>query len=110
MTNYEDGRRFEWQVRDDLQTDGYEIIRSAGSKGKIDVLAFKPYQILAIQCKRSGRAAPAERAELIRLARLLTAVPIIARHQRGRSKPIYERLFGTGPQDHVPFITDELEI
>ena len=118
-TKYEDGRRFEWSVIADLQNDGYLTVRAAGSKGetKIDVVAFKSGQILLIQAKRNGRISPAERLALIHVAAMINvnqpvgsdlAIPIVARKTIGRAKPVYDRLTGTGPQDHVPFITDEL--
>jgi hypothetical protein len=120
-TPYEDGVRFERQVIGDLTSEGYLTIRAAGSKGKtkIDVVAIKGGEMLIVQCKKDGIIPPAERVALLHTAALLNvnqpinhdlAVPIIARHQHGHKKPIYERLFGSGPHDRAPFHTDEIAI
>lgn len=39
--NYVKGRAFEYAVRKHYESKGYTVIRSAGSKGKIDLLAWK---------------------------------------------------------------------
>lgn len=56
MTNYAAGRRAEWRARDYLEARGYYVIRSAGSKGLIDLVAFKRSRpILVIQVKYGKR-------------------------------------------------------
>lgn len=106
MTIYTDGRRFEYAVRNDLEADGYWVMRSAGSKTKADLIAIKPGQILIIQCKQDGRVSPAERIEVRRIAAMIDGVPILAHKQTGRAKPIYDRLTGSGPLDRERFLTD----
>lgn len=106
--HYRDGHRFELAIIDDLRSEGYQTIRAAGSKGKIDILAYKPGQTLAIQAKRNGKIPPAERAAVYELAAILGAVPIVAWKQRGTRRPLYDRLTGTGPKDRLPFTTDDL--
>lgn len=49
--NYIRGRAFEYSVMHDLQSEGYTCYRTAGSHGAYDVIAFKPTEILLIQCK-----------------------------------------------------------
>lgn len=58
MTNYGAGRRFEWRVKKDLERRGYPIVmRSAGSKGKLDLIAVPKtrggasHGVLLIQAK-----------------------------------------------------------
>jgi Holliday junction resolvase len=106
MTNYERGRAFEHAVRADLVAEGYEVLRSAGSKTKIDLAAFKPGQTLFVQVKRDGRCPPAERTELLRLAALIGAVPVIAWKVRGRAAIRYWRLTGPGPADRETWTPD----
>lgn len=89
---YEGGRKFEYAVRADLTVNGYDVIRSAGSKTKIDLVAIKPLQILLVQCKRDGRCSPAERAAVLRIAGMVDAVPLIAWKIPGQSKVRYSRL------------------
>jgi Holliday junction resolvase len=67
MSHYRAGRDFEHAVRAALVSDGYDVIRSAGSKTKVDLAAFKAGQALFVRCKRDGRISPAERVELLRM-------------------------------------------
>lgn len=79
MTPYEVGKRFEDKTRNNLIDEcGYEVIRSAASKKKIDLVAIKPGQLLFIQCKRHGVCGPAEWDRLVELAGWVGAVPILA--------------------------------
>lgn len=118
MTHYRRGRDFEYKVRDALRDDGYEVLRSAGSKSAIDLVAFKQWPItdalsgwhtLFVQCKRiDGNIGPDDRAELLRLAGIINAVPIVA-HQPAPRRPIqYRRLTGPGPKDWVAWTPDEV--
>jgi holliday junction resolvase Hjr len=108
-TPYEQGRRFAYRVSQALAADGYSIIRSAGSKTKVDIVAFKQNQMLFIQAKKSTGTIPAaERVELLKLSRYgLRAIPLVA-HSTGLRKPIaYRRLTGPGPRDWQPWTPDE---
>ncbi|MCU0256969.1 MAG: hypothetical protein MUF60_09500 [Vicinamibacterales bacterium] len=68
MSNYQRGVRLERDVRHDLEANGYEVIRSAGSKSAIDLVAFKPGELLFVQCKAaSGAVSPDERCRQVRL-------------------------------------------
>jgi holliday junction resolvase Hjr len=108
MTKYDDGRRFEWKVRDALEADGYDVIRSAGSKTKVDLVAFKPGQCVMVQAKRDGKISPAERTELLRVAAHIAALPIVAWKVNGSSRIHYSRLTGTGPADRIEWRPDEV--
>lgn len=84
-SNYEKGRALENRVRDHLREEGYEVIRSAGSKTKVDLVAIKPGQILFVQCKRDGALPPAQWNALWDLAQMVGAVPVLAEQlTRGR--------------------------
>lgn len=53
--NYIAGRRLEYLARDELQRQGYTIVRSAGSHGPIDLCAIHGDGVILIQVKkRSG--------------------------------------------------------
>ena len=57
MNRYGAGRRLEWKVRKRLEGAGWFVIRSAGSKGPCDLVAFQRDRVLFVrQCKR-GRLA-----------------------------------------------------
>ena len=111
MTQYNDGRRFEYKVRDALREDGYEVLRSAGSKTKIDLVAMKPGQIIFVQCKLNGLCSPAERSKLRDLAQMVGALPIVAySHKEGRAAATvrYRLLTGDGPKAFCPWYSDVL--
>lgn len=102
MTKYSDGYRFECSVRDDLKSAGYEVMRAAGSKGKIDLMAFKTGEILFVQCKLNGKCSLGERREILRLSEMVEAVPLVAyKHKEGsRAAEVkYRMLLDVGPYD-----------
>jgi Holliday junction resolvase len=59
------GRRYEWKTRRILEEQGYYCIRSAGSRGIFDILAFNETEIKLIQVK-AGKSplSPLEREEI----------------------------------------------
>ena len=104
MTKYDNGRRFEYAVRNALQDAGYWVMRSAGSKSKVDLLALKQDECLLVQCKKHGVLPPSERAELLRLAGLNQhAKAIKAFKLDGDSSVYFSELTGVGAKDYKPF-------
>ena len=90
-TKYSRGRAWEYKVRDDLRARGYLVVRSAGSKGKVDLMAVMPVVvtapsqvvhhpgcILLVQCKNKGWGKPSEREALCELATQYGALAILA--------------------------------
>jgi Holliday junction resolvase len=108
VSNYDRGVRLERDTRHDLEANGYEVIRSAGSKSAIDLVAFKPGELLFVQCKAaSGVVSPAERARLVAAASTVQALPVVA--LRPLRKPItYRVLYGMGPKEWSPWTPDRL--
>jgi len=57
--NYQRGRRLEWQVKKDLEADGWHAMRTAGSHGAYDIVAVRDKDDLTevkfIQCKSGGK-------------------------------------------------------
>ena len=52
MTNYSKGASFERRVKKELERLGYYVIRSAGSHGYADLVAFQAHRRpMLIQCK-----------------------------------------------------------
>lgn len=110
-SNYSHGAAFERKTRHHLEENGYEVIRSAGSKGKVDLVAFKRGQILFVQNKLNGLCAPAERSRLRDLAGMVGALPIVAyRHKDGRAAAVvrYRLLTGDGPKAFSAWTPDEV--
>ena len=126
-TRYEQGRGFAYRVSRKLADNGYEVIRSAGSKTKVDIVAFKstpdgpdvirispldPFdrtiELLFVQVKKAddGYLLPAEHAELRRLAYLANATALVAYLPPGRKGIGYRRLTGPGPKDWQPWTPD----
>jgi Holliday junction resolvase len=110
MAQYHRGRAFEHATRAALVAEGYEIVRSAGSKTKIDLVAFKTSQVLLVQCKLDGHCSPAERCALLRVASLIPnySVPLIGWKTPGVSRVFFWRLTGTGPHEREPWTPSEL--
>jgi Holliday junction resolvase len=119
VNHYRAGRDKEYKVRNHLADNGYEIIRAAGSKGKVDLVAFKTWahiqpawmhaHMLFVQVKRTGGTIPpADRIELLRLARIARALPIVAYQPLPRRPLQYRRLTGAGAKDWQPWTPDEV--
>ena len=64
--NRASGVRGEYRARDWLRAVGFYVVRSAGSKGAIDLVAFNGHSLRLITVKRGGAAlSPTERAALL---------------------------------------------
>ena len=61
IKRYNKGRRFEWKTRDILKGLNYYVVRSAGSKSKIDLVAF-------LKCSKDNL----ERLPIIRVIQVKT--------------------------------------
>ena len=112
MTRYNTGADFEREVRKHLAYNGYEIMRSAGSKGKVDLVAFKPGQVLFVQCKHTedGYLLPLERRELLRISQMTTGgVALVAWLEHKPRHIVYRRLRGYGAGDSQPWAPDFLD-
>jgi Holliday junction resolvase len=106
MSGYAKGARLEHAARRSLEADGYRVIRSAGSKTKVDLIALKPGELLFVQAKAgTGTASPAERAELVALASMVGARPILAL-RRDRGPLEWWLLTGVGPKDRMRWTAD----
>jgi Holliday junction resolvase-like predicted endonuclease len=61
---YRQGVMFEYEVRNWLEEKGWLVIRSAGSKSPIDLVAVRQNQTLLVQCKKGTKPPRAERKTL----------------------------------------------
>jgi Holliday junction resolvase len=104
------GADFERAVKKHLERNGYFVVRSAGSKGPVDLVALKAREILLIQAKATdGYVQPADRAELRGLALMLGGTALAARwHKDGRAARTVEflELTSAGPAGHRPWTPD----
>jgi len=77
VTRYESGRRYEWAYRQHLRSQGYTVVRTAGSKGPVDLIYWHTRKasivtlVFAAQLKRTASCAEARRV----LAHLRTQYP-----------------------------------
>lgn len=74
--NYQLGYAFERRVMKHLTDEGYLVVRSSGSHGKIDIVAIALDDVRLIQCKRHGKISAKERAELLALREQLPGCTI----------------------------------
>ena len=69
MSVYAGGRRAEYVARDYLQACGYTVMRSAGSKGAVDLAGWNEHQLVLIQVKRgTAKITKADRERLMAMA------------------------------------------
>lgn len=69
MTRYRRGADFERRVQAQLYEAGALLVmRSAGSKGIVDLAAFFPNRVVLVQAKRNGKLSRKEKMALIDLA------------------------------------------
>ncbi len=59
--NYVAGRSFEYARKAAWEAEGYEVVRTAGSHGAYDLIAFRKDNVVFIQCKLTQDAATMER-------------------------------------------------
>ena len=64
MTNYANGARAERLAMSDLRRTGWECVRSAGSHGAVDVVAWNDAGARLIQVKKDTYVSAAEREDL----------------------------------------------
>jgi len=77
------GREFERACKRELEQQGYWVTQTPTSNDAgVDLVAIKPGQILAVQCKRAGYLAPADRLALYGFTRW-GMVPILASRELG---------------------------
>jgi Holliday junction resolvase len=70
VSRYSIGANFERLVKSKFEAAGYVVIRSAGSKSKIDLVALRDGVVpIFVQCKKDGKITESEKRELQRLAR-----------------------------------------
>ncbi len=102
MTAYRRGADFERMVAERLRADGWTTFRVAGSRGPADLVAVRENwghaQVVLIQCKRNGRARPADRLALTEAAHAIRATPLLAvrRKVEGRYAPWFLPAAGAG--------------
>lgn len=77
-TLYRLGRAFEYRVRDELQGLGYFVMRAAGSRSPIDLIAVRKGAVLFVQCKMDGYLRRGEWNDLFELAESVGVVPLLA--------------------------------
>ena len=100
MTNYRRGADFERAVKAHLEGHGYLVVRTAGSHGVMDLIAYpqnveKGNRPWFVQCKTNGRMDPKERGDLWTAARRAGAIAVKASRPK-RGAILFERYFPLG--------------
>lgn len=70
MTNYQKGARIEYKARDILESYGFFVVRSAGSHGKVDLVATDGKITIYIQCKKQGADDPKDYVDLMGFSKM----------------------------------------
>lgn len=98
-SQYRRGADFERAVRDlCIKMGAVVVIRSAGSKGLLDLVAWMPSgETWFVQCKLTGKISKADRNDLRDIADIVGAQAVIA-HKPGRGQIVLEMISGAGVQ------------
>jgi Holliday junction resolvase len=80
--NYNRGAAFERAVKKQLESDGFYVVRAAGSHGLVDLLAINVDEVRLIQCKIGGAISEEDRDNLADLAEWCKAKAYLV--QRGK--------------------------
>jgi Holliday junction resolvase len=90
--NYVRGRAFEYRVKKELETKGYMVVRSAGSKSPFDLVAISlkvQYpDIMLVQCKYGAKISKKERDNLHALSKKFPRNVFIVTAWAKPNKPI----------------------
>lgn len=110
MTNAQRGTAHENRAKARLERDGYFVVRSAGSKGAVDLIAVKAGQILMIQCKLDDYMGPKEWNRLLDIAQKAGGIPLLY-GGRGRVWRLAGRKDGSGSRQPLePFVVDQAAV
>jgi Holliday junction resolvase len=87
INKYQKGARLERKVIHDLEEKGWFCVRSAGSKGALDIVAFKGDDRLFIQAKNNGKPLSLKEWNVVfELALAHVAIPIFAGNIKGKTQ------------------------
>ena len=97
MGRYSKGAKFEREVVDFLTEKGMYCIRSAGSKGIVDVIAMKRYcnetSVYLIQCKYGNATmSKTDKKKLVDLANELKFIPVYVYRKKYSKKINFQNL------------------
>ena len=87
-TQYARGRAFEYRVKSLLEKHGYFVMRSAGSRSPVDLVAFRETQTIFIQCKRHGAIDRNDVNILYDLSMKHGAMPVLSEIPKGKTRGI----------------------
>jgi hypothetical protein len=93
---YNSGRYYEYKTMTWLKERGYQCIRSAGSKGPIDVVGYNEEMILFVQVKKSSKPRGPTRQEWEKLSRVSVPPNVSVNFHiwvMGRSDPLEYPIF-----------------
>jgi Holliday junction resolvase len=88
LTHYQRGANFERKVKEYYESEGYYVIRSAGSHGVADLVCIRRLkrishpEIILVQCKLYGDWD--KKQNIIRLAKKLHVNAVYAYNKRGK--------------------------
>lgn len=81
--SYRKGRRFEWRVKELLESNGFFVVRAASSK-PIDLVAVRAGEVFLVECKYgSSKPTEREKQKLVEIAEKAGAIPILAIKEKG---------------------------
>jgi len=88
VSNYKKGRRFEYQVRKELEEMGLFCVRQAKSAFP-DIIAVDVNCVWVVECKYNGYLSKSEKEALWELYARYGVIPIFASKKKGQARPNY---------------------
>jgi len=108
MSAYRKGAYYERKLFHQLEKEGWYVVRSAGSKGALDLVAIRDGKVMGIQVKKRKQLSKAERENLEHLREKL-GVPIFVVQYTEKGGIMWEEIPAKGggsesehqhPQNH----------
>lgn len=91
--NYRRGRSFEYRVKSYLESKGFSVVRSAGSRSPADLVAGRNGLVLLVQCTTTDTCKDdSDRLGLVKMAEGFGAVPIMVWKECERGPLVWETL------------------
>lgn len=79
--NYQRGANFERLVKKDYETNGWFVVRAAGSHGPADLICLYPagkFPVELVQCKKDGRISEKDATVLRTIADTHNCIAVLA--------------------------------
>ena len=100
---YNRGSAFERRIKRELEDADHYVVRSAGSRGAVDLMAVdcvgRPY---FVQCKKDGRITKAEWSKLFEVGKSHNTTTLLVSKPKRNEPVMYEYVYIAVGKDRIP--------